>query len=101
MSFSYLNSLTFLYAELGGRHYGGGVLEMVPSEIEKLLIPFMPIEDRDFARVDCMIRANVGLDELVDFTDNVLLHHGLGLASSEIDVIRKAHRRLMKRRMRS
>lgn len=37
--FCFLNALTALSAELEGRHYGGGVLELVPSEIEKLLIP--------------------------------------------------------------
>lgn len=36
---SFLNSLTCLTAELEGRHYGGGVLELVPSEIERLLLP--------------------------------------------------------------
>jgi hypothetical protein len=33
-----VNSLTALTAELEGRHYGGGVLELVPSEIEKLAV---------------------------------------------------------------
>ena len=37
--YSFLNGLTALSAELEGRHYGGGVLELVPSEIEKLLLP--------------------------------------------------------------
>ncbi len=37
--FGFVNSLTCLTAELEGRHYGGGVLELVPSEIEKLLVP--------------------------------------------------------------
>jgi len=35
----FLNALTALSSELEGRHYGGGVLELVPSEIERLLIP--------------------------------------------------------------
>ncbi|TXH51033.1 MAG: methyltransferase domain-containing protein [Cellvibrionales bacterium] len=35
----FFNSLTALSAELEGRHYGGGVLELVPSEIEKLIVP--------------------------------------------------------------
>ena len=35
----FVNPLTALSAELEGRHYGGGVLELVPSEIERLLIP--------------------------------------------------------------
>lgn len=37
--YGFLNGLTALSAELEGRHYGGGVLELVPSEIEKLLLP--------------------------------------------------------------
>ena len=36
---SFINSLTALSAELEGRHYGGGVLELIPSEIERRLIP--------------------------------------------------------------
>ncbi|WP_080637464.1 Eco57I restriction-modification methylase domain-containing protein [Vibrio campbellii] len=36
---SFLNPLTAITAELEGRFYGGGVLELVPSEIEKLYIP--------------------------------------------------------------
>jgi len=35
---AFVNPLTALSAELEGRTYGGGVLELVPSEIEKLLI---------------------------------------------------------------
>ncbi len=37
--YCFLNALTALSVELEGRHYGGGVLELVPSEIEKLIIP--------------------------------------------------------------
>jgi adenine-specific DNA methylase len=37
--FGFVNPLTALSAELEGRHYGGGVLELVPSEIERLLVP--------------------------------------------------------------
>src|SRR5258707_2251389 len=82
--FSFLNSLTFLCAELGGRHYGGGVLELVPSEIEKLLIPLIPIEESTFTQVDTMIRNNATLDELLDFTDPIILSKGLGLNHQEI-----------------
>jgi len=37
--YCFLNALTALSVELEGRHYGGGVIELVPSEIEKLLVP--------------------------------------------------------------
>jgi adenine-specific DNA-methyltransferase len=36
--YCFLNSLTALSIELEGRHYGGGVLELVPSEIERVLL---------------------------------------------------------------
>jgi len=36
--YGFLTCLTALSAELEGRHYGGGVLELVPSEIERLLV---------------------------------------------------------------
>ena len=35
----FINPLTALSAELEGRHYGGGVLELIPSEIERLVVP--------------------------------------------------------------
>lgn len=49
---SFLNPLTALSAELEGRHYGGGVLELVPSEIERLLVPATPSEWSDIGALD-------------------------------------------------
>lgn len=51
---NFINPLTALSAELEGRTYGGGVLELVPSEIERLIIPTLskatsPILDIDKA----------------------------------------------------
>ena len=55
--FSFLNPLTALSAELEGRHYGGGVLELVPSEIERLLIPFPPHLNADVHCLDKAVRS--------------------------------------------
>ena len=100
LAFSFLNSLTFLSAELGGRHYGGGVLELVPSDIEKLLIPLQHVQQNEFERIDRMIREGASMDEIVGITDSIILSQGLGLTQAEISVIRTAHRRLVKRRLR-
>ena len=35
---SFHNSLTLLTAEIEGRSFGGGVLELVPSEVGRLLV---------------------------------------------------------------
>ncbi len=98
---SFLNSLTFLCAELDGRHYGGGVLELVPSEIEKLLIPLQPVAESLFARVDTMLRQRVSFNQLLSITDPLLLGQGLGLTEQEIQLIQTAHQRLLKRRLRT
>jgi len=56
--FSFVNSITALSAELEGRSYGGGVLELVPSEIERLLLPILrtPIRYEDLTLLDTLVR---------------------------------------------
>jgi hypothetical protein len=51
------NSATFLFAEIEGRSYGGGVLELEPSEAERLLLPAKS-EPRAMADVNAALRAN-------------------------------------------
>jgi len=53
---NFINPLTALSAELEGRHYGGGVLELIPSEIERLTIPLPSEAKVDLADLDCAIR---------------------------------------------
>src|SRR6185503_9450157 len=48
--YSFLNSLTCLCAELEVRHYGGGVLELVPSEIERFILPIFDVPDSSLKR---------------------------------------------------
>lgn len=52
----FINPLTALSAELEGRHYGGGVLELIPSEIQRLLIPLPPMVSLDLEALDTSIR---------------------------------------------
>jgi hypothetical protein len=100
LTFSFMNSLTFLSAELEGRHYGGGVLEMVPSEIERLLIPLERVDIRTLSDVDKMVRRGMNVDDLLRHTDPIIIQQGLGLSQAEIAVIQAAYRRLRDRRLR-
>jgi adenine-specific DNA-methyltransferase len=100
LTFSFLNSLSFLHAELLGRHYAGGVLEMVPSEIEKIPIPLVEASEADFAKADALVRSGCTMQELVDFTDEVILKNVLKLSDRQIKQIRSIHRKLTKRRLR-
>jgi adenine-specific DNA-methyltransferase len=70
--YGFFNSLTALSAELEGRHYGGGVLELVPSEIEKLLLPAPEGIVPDVERLDRMVREDTVADTLEVQSEDVL-----------------------------
>lgn len=46
--FSFYNSLTLSFAELYGRYYGGGVLELTPNEFKKIPVPYLKITSENF-----------------------------------------------------
>lgn len=96
---SFINGLTSLSAELEGRHYGGGVLELVPSEIEKLVLPLPPNGQIDLKQLDKNIRSMSAQDFLETNTRIVL--GDLGLSKSKQDCVLKGWKRLRDRRHRT
>lgn len=98
--FSFINSYTLLLAELGGRHYAGGVLELVPSEIRALKIPLVKTRNKDFRSLDTMVRENLEINKILDFTDDVVLKAFLRLTVREMRILRGCYRRLRERRLR-
>ena len=97
--YSFVNSLTALTAELEGRHYGGGVLELVPSEIEKLLIPIARVDYLDLNELDRRVREIHSPEELLSSQDQVVLA-AAGLAPKEIETLHLAWQRIRTRRHR-
>lgn len=96
--FSFVNSLTALSSELEGRHYGGGVLELVPSEIEHVLIPFPEI-DFKLESLDGYFRNSVAPEKILLTQDEYLLRP-LGLSRKDCLTLFSAWDRLRKRRQR-
>jgi adenine-specific DNA-methyltransferase len=96
----FVNSVTALGAELEGRHYGGGVLELVPSEIERLPVPEIQLSATALRRLDTALRAKVAAEELLAEQDQLLLGP-LGICPAECDALRSAWRRLRTRRQRT
>lgn len=96
--YCFLNSLTALSAELEGRHYGGGVLELVPSEIEKLLLPIPGKIHPDLSKLDAMVRKS-NAAELLEVQNEVVLG-ALGLSKAEQGDLLSAWLRLKNRRQR-
>ena len=96
LAFCFYNSLTFLSCELEGRFYGGGVLELVPGEVEQTIFPYCEnISYKDFQKLDKMVRNNVDVEEILDYTDGKLLSH---ISSFERQKIRSMWRKLKNRR---
>ncbi len=96
LAFSFINSLTFLSCELEGRNYGGGVLELVPSEAERVFLPVYKCSDEEFSTLDGMLRDGVPIDEILDYTDSRIFHGKMGPRS--LSNIRGSWRKLQQRR---
>ena len=95
----FVNSLTALSAELEGRHYGGGVLELVPSEIEKLLIPVAPLWEADVDTLDTEISSGADFDLTLARQDAIVLA-AAGLSEQDRAAIHRAYLKLRSRRQR-
>ncbi|MDQ2806530.1 MAG: N-6 DNA methylase [Chloroflexota bacterium] len=97
------NSLTLLTAEVEGRSFGGGVLELVPSEIARLTVPFpVDLTDaipqlRQFARMTGTSATTQEL--LVEKTDSVLCDRLAGLTPDLMQLIQEARWSLLSRRL--
>jgi len=96
----FYNGLTALSAELEGRHYGGGVLELVPSEIEKLVLPLPTKGHIDLRELDRQIRSPMSAQDVLEANSRVVLG-GLGLSRAKQDCILHGWVRLRNRRHRT
>ena len=96
---SMVNSLTFAWAEVCGRSYGGGVLELEPREAERLLIPYRFSAGIDVEYIDQRLRAG-DLEGALDHGDRALLKDGCGFSDRDVTRARAAWNRLRSRRHR-
>lgn len=95
---AFMNSLTFALAEVMGRSYGGGVLELEPREAESLLIPLVGAEALELDVIDQLLRDN-DIDAVLNITDEVLLENGLGMTKQEVKALRGIWEKLRDRRI--
>lgn len=95
----FVNSLTCLSAEIEGRHYGGGVLELVPSEIERLLVPVITASAADLKAADNRFRTANDDSEFLLLQDALVLGK-IGLSKAEQVTLHNAWLKLRDRRHR-
>jgi len=96
---SYYNSLSFAFAEISGRSYGGGVLELMPSEVEKIVLPYNTNHHGLLQEIDSMFRMDKDINNILKHTNSIILKDGLGLSASDIDLANNIWRKLSSRRL--
>lgn len=96
---NFLNPMTALSAELEGRTYGGGVLELVPSEIERLLVPTLRKSVCAISEVDRAMRKSIMIDVQEQHGTQVL--KALGMTSPQRQLMLESWIKLMNRRQRT
>ena len=94
-----VNSVTFACAEVGGRSYGGGVLELEPREAENLPVPYQFAGELDLDYLDARLRAG-DLPGALAHGDDVLLRRGCGMSQREVERASRGWSRLRSRRQR-
>ena len=94
---AFLNSMTFAFSEVMGRSYGGGVLELEPSEAEALPVPFKGADKLDSKRINELVFSG-NIQEVLNITDDVLLRTGLGLSREKTKLLRGIWEKLRNRR---
>lgn len=100
--FSFYNTLTLIFAELEGRYYGGGVLELTPNEYKNLSIPFCKnIKDSSFAKLDKMLRTKTDIKEVLSYTDQIILKDYYKMTDQEISLLKKIYFKLVTRRLKN
>ena len=95
----FVNPLTALSAELEGRHYGGGVLELIPSEIERLVVPLPETVNIDITNLDEDIR-NLPTSQVLSRQGKVVLG-AMGLSRIKQECVLEGWRKLKDRRHRT
>lgn len=95
---SFLNPLTVITAELEGRFYGGGVLELVPSEIEKLYIPIVEGLEHNIDELNQLIK-NGQIERVIRQQGSLILGK-LGFTQEENEKLVEIWKKLRDRRLR-
>ncbi len=90
--------LTAASAEIEGRSYGGGVLELEPTEAERLLMPATLNGAMPLSECDRLTRAG-RLDDVLEENARIVLMGHMGLSSADCALLRTIWTKMRDRRM--
>jgi len=91
--------LTAASSEIEGRSYGGGVLELEPSEAERVLIPGSVTDEAlNLAEIDQLVRQGK-LEDALEQNDHRILVDKMGLSTRDCGMLKRIWKRMRNRRM--
>ena len=96
---SYYNSLSFAFTEVSGRSHGGGVLELMPNEAEKVLLPYHKNNAKLLSKIDKLIRNKTDIEDILKITNQIILKEHFGLTQKEINLAHGIWKKLSSRRL--
>jgi adenine-specific DNA-methyltransferase len=96
---SYYNSLSLAFTEVSGRSHGGGVLELMPNEAEKVLLPYHKDNASLLSQIDNLIRNKTDIEDVLKITNRIILKDHFGLTESEINLAHSIWKKLSSRRL--
>jgi adenine-specific DNA methylase len=96
---SYYNSLSLAFTEVSGRSHGGGVLELMPNEAERVLLPYHEDNVSLLPQIDELIRNKTDIEEVLKITNQIILKEHFGLTQKEIKLAHSIWKKLSGRRL--
>lgn len=96
---SYYNSLSLAFTEVCGRSHGGGVLELMPNEAERVLLPYHNDNALLLKQIDKLIRNKSTIEEVLKITNQIILKEHFGFTQKEIILAHNIWKKLSSRRL--
>jgi adenine-specific DNA methylase len=96
---SFYNSLSLAFSEISGRSYGGGVLELMPGEVEKIRLPYRESNADLLDEIDLMMRNNVSIYKILEFSNSQILKRGWNFSNKDIKIADRIWKKLSQRRL--
>lgn len=96
---SYYNSLSLAFTEICGRSHGGGVLELMPNEVESIIIPYTEQNEKLLDTIDNKLRNKESIHEILNYTDKLILTEIFNFSEDEIFLANNIWKKLSRRRL--
>lgn len=98
--YSFYNTLTLIFAEIEGRYYGGGVLELVPSEFKNLPFPYKKINHSQFENFTKRFENKIKINDILLKNSLKILKSNLEVSKEDLEKLSIIRNKLISKRIR-